>query len=217
MGNHTCPIIVALLIGVTGCTGAPTADSRSFDLVIAGGRVVDGTGAPWFRADVGIIGDRIERIGDLRAAPARQRIDAANLVVSPGFIDMLGQSEFNLLVDNRAASKILQGVTTEITGEGSAIAPINDRIIAEDLAGPASHYHVTVDWRSLSDYFKRLEERTHPAINLGTFVGAVCFLIAAVLLLPERTHDHGSDQPEYRLAGALIDARKNAYGGYEPI
>jgi N-acyl-D-amino-acid deacylase len=172
MGNHPCPIIVALLIGVTGCTGARTADSRSFDLVIAGGRVVDGTGAPWFRADVGIIGDRIERIGDLRAAPARQRLDAANLVVSPGFIDMLGQSEFNLLADNRAASKILQGVTSEITGEGSAIAPINDRIIAEDLAGPASHYHVTVDWRSLSDYFKRLEEHTHPAINLGTFVGA---------------------------------------------
>src|SRR5580704_4721255 len=174
MGNHTCPIIVALLIGVTGVTGctARTADSRSFDLVIAGGRVVDGTGAPWFRADVGIVGDRIERIGDLRAVQARRRIDAANLVVSPGFIDMLGQSEFNLLVDNRAASKILQGVTTEITGEGSAIAPINDRIIAEDLAGPASHYHVTVDWRSLSDYFKRLEEHTHPAINLGTFVGA---------------------------------------------
>ena len=172
MGTRTFPIIVALLIGVTGCTGAQTADRRSFDLVIAGGRVVDGTGAPWFRADVGIIGDRIERIGDLRGAPARQRIDAANLVVSPGFIDMLGQSEFNLLADNRAASKILQGVTTEITGEGSAIAPINDRIIAEDLSGPASHYHVTIDWRSLSDYFKRLEEHTHPAINLGTFVGA---------------------------------------------
>ena len=143
MGSRAFPIIVALLIGVTGCTGARTADSRSFDLVIAGGRVVDGTGAPWFRADVGIIGDRIERIGDLRAVPARQRVDATNLVVAPGFIDMLGQSEFNLLADNRAASKILQGVTTEITGEGSAIAPVNDRIIAEDLSGPATHYHVT--------------------------------------------------------------------------
>lgn len=172
MTDRASPMVLALVIGATACTGAQMADTRAFDIVIACGRVVDGTGAPWFRADVGIIDDRIERIGDLRGSPAKQRIDATNLVVSPGFIDMLGQSEFNLLVDNRAASKILQGVTTEITGEGSAIAPINDRIVAEDLSGPATHYHVTLDWRSLSDYFKRLEERTHPAINLGTFVGA---------------------------------------------
>jgi dihydroorotase/N-acyl-D-amino-acid deacylase len=151
---------------------AAQSSRAPFDVIIANGRVVDGTGAPWFRADVGIVGDRITRIGDLHAATAARRIDATNLVVAPGFIDMLGQSEFNVLVDNRAASKILQGVTTEITGEGSSIAPINDKMIAEEWSGAASHYHVTVDWRSLTDYFTRLDTRTHPAINIGTFVGA---------------------------------------------
>lgn len=149
-----------------GVSGAP------YDVIIANGRVVDGTGAPWFRADVGVRGDRIIRIGDLHEATSKQRIDATNLVISPGFIDMLGQSEFNVLVDNRAASKVLQGVTTEVTGEGHSIAPVNDQIITEDFSGQALHYHLTIDWRSLSDYFTRVEQRTHPAINVGTFVGA---------------------------------------------
>jgi dihydroorotase/N-acyl-D-amino-acid deacylase len=164
-------ILAAVLIGCTWLA-AQSQGTATFDVIISGGRVVDGTGAPWYRADVGITGDRITRIGDLHAATAKQRVDATDLVVAPGFIDMLGQSEFNVLVDNRAASKILQGVTTEITGEGSAIAPINDKMIAEEWSGPAAHYHVTVDWRSLNDYFTRLEGRTHPAINIGTFVGA---------------------------------------------
>src|SRR5262245_33457397 len=93
---------------------APAAPAAPppFDLLIANGRIVDGTGAPWFRGDIGIIGDRIEAVGHLGDAPAKARIDAANLVVAPGFIDLLGQSEFNVLVDPRAASKIMQGVTT---------------------------------------------------------------------------------------------------------
>jgi dihydroorotase/N-acyl-D-amino-acid deacylase len=81
-----------------------------------------------------------------------------------------GQSEFNLLVDNRAASKITQGVTTEITGEGNSIAPMNDRL-RQDLTDAAKKYGVTLDWNSLDDYLKRLD-RVRPAINLGTFVGA---------------------------------------------
>ncbi len=155
-----------------GLPAVLTAQATDFDVIIEHGRVVDGTGAPWYRADVGIRHDRIARIGDLHASSAKRRIDATNLVVSPGFIDMLGQSEFNLLVDNRLASKVLQGVTTEVTGEGSSIAPINDRIIAEDMAAQAAHYKVNVDWRTLAGYFTRLETRTHPAINVGTFVGA---------------------------------------------
>ncbi|MEO6223588.1 MAG: D-aminoacylase [Vicinamibacterales bacterium] len=153
-------------------TSILTAQATDFDIIIEHGRVVDGTGAPWYRADVGIRNDRIARIGDLHASSAKRRIDATNLIVSPGFIDMLGQSEFNLLVDDRLASKVLQGVTTEVTGEGSSIAPINDRIIAEDMAAQAAHYKVNVDWRTLAGYFTRLETRTHPAINVGTFVGA---------------------------------------------
>jgi dihydroorotase/N-acyl-D-amino-acid deacylase len=149
----------------------PTVPQRAtFDLVFAGGRVVDGTGAPWFRADVGILGDRIAAIGELSRAAAKRRIDASRLVVAPGFIDMLGQSEYNVLVDNRAASKVTQGITTEITGEGRAIAPVNARMIA-DAKDTWAHYGVTPDWTTLAGYWKAFA-RARPAVNLGTFVGA---------------------------------------------
>jgi len=142
----------------------------TFDLIFAGGRVVDGTGAPWVRADVGISGDRIAAVGNLSGAAAKRRIDATNLVVAPGFIDMLGQSEYNVLVDNRAASKITQGITTEITGEGRSIAPTNARMIA-DNRDVYARYGVTPDWTTLAGYWKAFE-RARPALNLGTFVGA---------------------------------------------
>ena len=153
---------------------APVRAQRSgtlFDVLITGGRIVDGTGAPWFRGDVAIAGDRIAAIGTLTGAAATTTVDATNLVVAPGFIDLLGQSEFNLLVDSRAASKLLQGITTEITGEGSSIAPVNERMM-QDAAANAQHFGVLQDWRTLADYFRRLELRSGPAINVGTFVGA---------------------------------------------
>ena len=149
---------------------ASEAQTKPYDFVISGAHVVDGTGAPWFPADLAISGDRIAAIGDLRNASAKKRIDASGLVVSPGFIDVQGQSEFNLLVDPSAASKITQGVTTEITGEGTSIAPLNDRLLA-DLRDTAQKYGVALDWRSMDEYLRRLD-RTRPAINLGTFVGA---------------------------------------------
>jgi N-acyl-D-aspartate/D-glutamate deacylase len=142
-----------------------------FDVLIAGGRMVDGTGAPWIQADVAIAGDRIAAIGDLAGAPAQARIDAANLIVAPGFIDMLGQSEFHVLVDGRAASKIMMGVTTEVTGEGSSIAPVNERMIAQDKA-QWDHYGLTQDFQTLAGYFTRVETQSRPAINIATFVGA---------------------------------------------
>jgi N-acyl-D-amino-acid deacylase len=147
----------------------PQADDL-FDVVISNGRVVDGTGAPWFRADIGIIGDRIAAIGQLAGREAKTRLDASNLVVAPGFIDMLGQSEFNVLVDPRAASKVTQGITTEITGEGSSIAPLNDALI-KSAQPQYDRFKVTLDFRTLDEYFARLE-RTRPALNVGTFVGA---------------------------------------------
>ena len=150
--------------------GSVSAQKTEYDFIISGGRIVDGTGAPWFVADIALSGDRIVAIGDLQNAPAKRRINASGLAVSPGFIDVQGQSEFNLLVDNRAASKVTQGVTTEITGEGTSIAPLNDRLIA-DLEDNARKYGVKLDWRSLDEYLNRLD-RAHPAINLGTFVGA---------------------------------------------
>jgi dihydroorotase/N-acyl-D-amino-acid deacylase len=142
----------------------------TFDLIFAGGRVVDGTGAPWVRADVGISGGRIAAVGNLSGAAAKRRIDATNLVVAPGFIDMLGQSEYNVLVDNRAASKITQGITTEITGEGRSIGPTNARMIA-DNRDVWTRYGVMPDWTTLAGYWKAFE-RARPALNLGTFVGA---------------------------------------------
>ena len=139
-------------------------------MVIANGRVVDGTGAPWFRADVGITGDRITAIGNLSSARAVTRIDAAGQVVAPGFIDLLGQSEFNVLVDSRAASKITQGITTEITGEGVSIAPVNDAMKADRKAS-YDFFEIAQDWRTLDEYFARLTKST-TAINVGTFVGS---------------------------------------------
>jgi dihydroorotase/N-acyl-D-amino-acid deacylase len=165
-------LLPALVLAiVTAWLAVPSGQRPRFDFVIANGRIVDGTGAPWFRADIGIVGDRITAIGALGDATAAATVDATNLVVAPGFIDLLGQSEFNVLVDGRAASKILQGVTTEVTGEGSSIAPVNERLIA-DAAPNAKYFGVAQDWRTLADYFKRLQERSHTAINMATFVGA---------------------------------------------
>src|SRR3954470_16709919 len=157
---------------VTVCLAVrPAAQRPRYDVVIANGRIVDGTGAPWFRGDVAIAGDRIVAIGAIADRGGAPVVDTPELVVAPGFIDLLGQSEFNVLVDGRAASKILQGVTTEVTGEGSSIAPLNDRLVQEAAAN-AAHFGVAQDWRTLGEYFRRLAERSRPAINVATFVGA---------------------------------------------
>src|SRR4051794_10429887 len=170
---HSSRRLAALVIALVAAwqMARLAAQGPRFDVVIANGRIVDGTGAPWFRGDVGIVGDRITAIGALGDAPAATRIDASNLVVAPGFIDLLGQSEFNVLVDGRAASKIMQGVTTEVTGEGSSIAPVNDRLIA-DAEPTAKTFDIAQDWRTLGDYFRRLETRSHTSINMATLVGA---------------------------------------------
>ncbi len=167
-------LIVCATVLLAACrqTPAPAAPpaARAFDVLITNGRVVDGTGAPWFRADIGIIDDRIVEIGRLAGREAATRIDASNLIVAPGFIDMLGQSEFNVLVDRRAASKITQGITTEITGEGSSIAPLNDALV-QSAQPQYERFKVVLDFRTLDEYFARLE-RDPPALNVGTFVGA---------------------------------------------
>ena len=162
--------VAAVTTSSIACSGNGPEPERSYDVILVGGRVVDGTGAPWFRADVGVMGDRIAAIGDLSEAPAESRIDAAGLVIAPGFIDMLGQSEFNVLVDSRAASKITQGITTEVTGEGASIAPVNDRMMEASKPSYA-HYGVEQDFRTLEEYFSRLKQ-SPPAINIATFIGS---------------------------------------------
>lgn len=160
--------LVALLF-VSVC--ALTAQSpMPFDVVIINGHIIDGTGSPWYSADVGIRDGKIAGIGNLSSVPRRQTIDAAGRVVAPGFIDMLGQSEMTILVDPRLPSKIYQGITTEITGEGGSIAPLNDAIIQADHAG-YDHYKITPDWRTFRQYFARLEKQGM-GINLASYVGA---------------------------------------------
>src|ERR1035441_8947102 len=165
---YRCARCVGLIFLLLPASAA--AQGPDYDFIISGAHMVDGTGAPWVEGDIAIAGDRIVAIGDLSKAAARKRLDAKGLVVSPGFIDVQGQSEFNVLVDNRAASKITQGVTTEITGECSSIAPVNDRM-KKDKEEVAKKYGVTVDWSTLDEYLRRYD-RARPAINLGTFVGA---------------------------------------------
>lgn len=148
-----------------------TAFGQQYDILIRNGRVVDGTGNPWVYADVGVTGDRISLLGRAPAnATAKRVIDAKGLIVAPGFIDMLEQSEWNLLIDKQAVSKLTQGITTGITGEGGSIAPQNDETLA-DRRDFLEHYHLTVDWRDLEGYFRRLEKQG-AGINLGTYVGA---------------------------------------------
>jgi N-acyl-D-amino-acid deacylase len=146
------------------------AQTPAFDLIIIHGHIIDGTGSPWYSGDVGIRDGRIAAIGNLTAAPRKRTIDAAGKVVAPGFIDMLGQSELTILVDPRLPSKIYQGITSEVTGEGNSIAPLNDAIIQSDRSG-YEHYKITPDWRTFRQYFARLEKQG-TGINLASYVGA---------------------------------------------
>jgi N-acyl-D-amino-acid deacylase len=157
----------ALLLCILASLGAADAP---YDILIRHGHIIDGAGNPWYAGDIAIRGDRIEAIGSLGNAQAKRVIDASGLVVSPGFIDMLGQSEYSLLIDNRSLSKLSQGITSEITGEGGSIAPQDELTLAPQKIF-LDHYHLSVDWQDLAGYFRRLEANRTP-INLGTYVGA---------------------------------------------
>ncbi len=151
-------------------TAGASQSNLTYDVIIRNGRIINGSGNPWVSGDVAIRGDRIVAIGNLAGAEAKRVIDAHGLVVSPGFIDMLGQSEFSLLIDNRSLSKLSQGITSEITGEGQSAAP-QDALTIAQLQPGLDQYHLKVDWSTLSDFFARLEKTGTP-INIGTYVGA---------------------------------------------
>jgi dihydroorotase/N-acyl-D-amino-acid deacylase len=165
-------LLTTVCLASVACRGAPPAAGPApdaaqepYDLLIRNGMIVDGTGSPWVRGDVAVRGDRIAAVGQLRTAQARDTLDATGLVVSPGWIDMLGHSEYPLLADGRAVSKITQGITSEITGEVTSVVPVNANTLRE--LGSATAARVT--WTDLDGYFRALEA-ARPAINLGTFV-----------------------------------------------
>ncbi len=150
-------------------SASPSAPG-TYDIIIRNGHIIDGTGNPWYAADVAIQGDRIAAIGNLSNATGKSEIDAKGQIVSPGFIDMLGQSESALLLDKRSLSKLSQGITSEITGEGGSIAPQNEKTLAP-LKPFLDQFKFTVDWTTLDGYFRRLEKQGTP-INIGTYVGS---------------------------------------------
>lgn len=169
-GKRTAALLVATLTTLTvGCANQPAAASRAageaaYDILVKGGRVIDGTGAPWFDADVGVRGGKIVAIGKLGEHAAKQVIDASNLVVTPGFIDMHTHSDVSLLRDGRGLSKIMQGVTTEVIGEGQSVAPRHK----EDKDG---RWGVKPDWSTLAEYFQRLEQ-SGTSINIVSYISA---------------------------------------------
>src|SRR5216683_2250859 len=175
MNSNTSRILANyLIVGILFAFCLPNffaqVPNSAFDLVITNGHIIDGSGSPWYSGDIGIRGGKIAAIGNLSAMPRSRTIDARGKVVAPGFIDMLGQSEYTILVDPRLPSKIFQGITTEITGEGESIAPLNDAIQRTDQE-QFDHYHIQADWRTFREYFSRLEKQ-RIGINIASYVGA---------------------------------------------
>jgi len=148
----------------------PFLQPAPFDVVIRGGTVYDGTGAPGRRADVGIRGDRIAGVGDLSGIPATTTIDAAGLAVAPGFINMLSWSTESLLVDGRSQGELREGVTTQIFGEGSSMGPLTPEMKRRAIE-QMGDLKYSITWTSLSEYLKQLEERGISQ-NVASFIGA---------------------------------------------
>src|SRR5215475_967391 len=170
MRNRTSFAVFALFLILLSTLWAGAQDKEPFDIIVRNGHIIDGTGSPWYSGDLGIRDGKIAAIGNLSDAARKRTIDAKGMVVAPGFIDMLGQSETTILVDPRLPSKIYQGITTEITGEGGSVAPLNDAIIQANKTR-YEHLKITPDWRTFRQYFARLEKQGM-GINLASYVGA---------------------------------------------
>ena len=177
MGKVRLAFAAAAIIAACG-KGETGNGSGAYDVILKHGWVVDGSGNPRYRGDVALRGDRIAAVGFLAGAQARETLDVAGLVVSPGFIDMMGQSEINALIDNRVFSKITQGITTEVTGEGGSVAPLTDQLVLDD-SDAMKKWHYREDWRDLDGYFAQLAKQG-AALNIATFVGATQVRLAVV-------------------------------------
>ena len=191
-------VFVALAALVAACDRPAARASGAGDVLLRGGWIVDGAGNPRYRGDLLIQGDRIEAVGRLEGATAHETLDVSGKIVAPGFIDMLGQSEQNVLIDNRVLSKITQGVTTEVTGEGGSIFPLTDSLVAQD-SDIMKKYHFSEDWRDLDGYFRHLE-KTGSTVNIATFVGATQLRTVVV-----GTGDRQATPAELAHMAALVD------------
>ncbi|HEY7212260.1 MAG TPA: D-aminoacylase [Bryobacteraceae bacterium] len=149
---------------------ASPLSAQSFDVLIRNGHIIDGTGSPWYSADIAIRNGRIAGIGLFDHVSAKQTIDAHGLIVAPGFIDMLGQSEISVFANPHLPSKIFQGITTEITGEGNSVAPVTPQLFDEDSA-TLRRYGFNGRWTNFREYFDQLEHHGL-GINLASYVGA---------------------------------------------
>jgi N-acyl-D-amino-acid deacylase len=167
--NSNC--ILALLclllsLGFSACS-RKQPETR-FDLIIRNGNLVDGSGELWFPGDVAMKNDEIVKVGRLEQdeLSAKRTIDASGLTVAPGFIDIHSHSDFTLLVDGTAQSKIRQGVTTEVLGEADSAGPLQGKAKL-DLA----EYGLHADWKTLGEYFARLQ-KSGISVNVASYVGA---------------------------------------------
>ena len=190
--TRVCSLVVALAFAA--CAGqspdgnAP-ADAGEFDVLVRGGKLVDGTGTPWIYADVGIRDGRIAAVGSLDGAVADRVIDATGKIVSPGFIDMHTHSEFTLLVDGRAQSKIRQGVTTELFGEGSSPGPVEGGVVASTQEAMERRGLGAVDWRTLGEFFAKLEGQ-------GTAVNVASYVSSGQVRVAVKGYEDGAPSPD---------------------
>lgn len=158
--------IALVFAGLASMPAAKADEPPAADLLIRGGRIVDGAGNPWFLGDLAIRGDRIVAVGRSVPGKAKREIDARGLVVAPGFIDVHSHSDFLLLEDGRAQSKIRQGVTTEILGEGTSAGPYLGKLPSPKVLVHGQPEH----WTTLDEYFT-LIERSGVAVNVASYVG----------------------------------------------
>ena len=164
-------LLTLFLLACAGCSSPPPAPpAPTFDVIIRGGTVYDGTGSPGRRADIGIKGDRIERVGDLSGESAKTTTDATGKAVAPGFINMLSWATESLLADGRSQGDIRQGVTLEIFGEGSSMGPLNDAM-KKRMVEEMGDIKYDITWTTLAEYLKELERRG-VSTNVASFIGA---------------------------------------------
>lgn len=203
-----CLFLTVLLLALS-CDNAnePVRDLARFDILLVGGRVADGTGAPMFRADVAVSGGRIAAVGQLDRAGASRVIDVSGLVIAPGFIDIHTHSDYSLLVDGGAESAVRQGVTTVILGEATSAGPFDlEKTAGQRLESPL--FGIEIDWSTLGEYFERLLE-SGISVNAGSFVGS---MTVRRLVMGETNRTATSDEME-RMAEEVDKAmRQGALG-----